>query len=112
MEYKIEIYEKPNRKKPFDDWLEDQDISIRAMLTAKLDRVSLGNFSNCEIVREGISEIKIDKGPGYRIYYNMAGVKMLLILCGGIKKTQRKDIEKAIEYLEDYKARGKKYGKK
>lgn len=112
MEYKIEIYEKQNKQRPFNIWLEDQDLTTRAMIRAKLDRVSCGNFSTCEFVRNGISEIKIDKGPGYRIYYNMAGLKMLLIVWAGIKKTQKKDINKAIEYLEDYKIRGQKDGKK
>lgn len=112
MEYKIDIYKKLNKQCPFDLWLEDLDLPIRAMIRAKIDRVSLGNFSTCESVRDGVSEIKIDKGPAYRIYYGTIGVKTLLILCAGIKKTQHKDIEKAIEYLSEYKARGKKYGKK
>lgn len=112
MEYKIDYYQKLNKKIPFDDWLEDQDVPVRAMINVRLDRLSFGNFSNCEPVREGISEVKIDKGPGYRIYYSMIGLKVVMIWNAGIKKTQSQDINKAIEYLEDYKARGKKHGKK
>ncbi len=112
MEYKIDTYKKPNKQCPFDLWLEEQDIGVRSMIRAKLDRISLGNFSTCEPVREGVNEVKIDKGPGYRIYYGTIGIKLLLILCAGIKKTQKKDIAQAIEYLKEFKARGKKHGKK
>ncbi len=112
MEYKIDYYQKLNKKIPFDDWLEDQDVNVRSMINVRIDRLSLGNFSNCDPVREEVSEVKIHKGPGYRIYYNMIGFKVVLILNAGIKKTQSRDIDKAIEYLVDYKARGKKHGKK
>jgi putative addiction module killer protein len=112
VEYKIDYYKKSNYKIPFNDWLEDQDVHVRAMINVRIDRLSFGNFTNCEPVRENISEVKIHKGPGYRIYYNMIGLKVVLILNAGIKKTQPKDIGKAIEYLADYIARGKKYGKK
>jgi putative addiction module killer protein len=112
VEYKIDYYEDLNNKIPFDDWLEDQDINVRAMINVRIDRLSFGNFSNCELVRENVSEVKIHKGPGYRIYYNKIGLKAILILNAGIKKTQSKYIDKAIEYLTDYKARGKKHGKK
>ncbi len=58
------------------------------------------------------SEIKIDSGPGYRIYYSVVGATILLLLCSGTKRTQKRDIEKAQEYLHDYQVRGKNYGKK
>jgi putative addiction module killer protein len=110
--YTIKYYERKNGCQPAYDWLEDQDSTIRSLIRAKIDRVSLGNFSTCESVCKGISEIKIDVGPGYRIYYSMTGLTIILLLCAGTKRTQSKDIKKAQEYLEDYKSRGKTHAKK
>jgi putative addiction module killer protein len=106
--YQIKVYQRKNKDLPFDDWLEDQDSTIKNMILAKLQRISLGNFGICKFLGDGISEIKIDIGPGYRIYYSLIGTTLVLLLCAGTKRTQQKDIEKAQEYLKDYKARGSK----
>jgi putative addiction module killer protein len=68
-----------------------------------------GNFSNVRSVGSGVSEYKIDFGPGYRIYFGRDGYTLIILLTGGTKKTQSKDIEKAKIFWQEYKAR-KKHG--
>ena len=92
------------------DWLASlEDLKARARIAARLDRLSLGNFGDCRPLREGVSELRIDWGPGYRVYYAMLGRTCVLLLCGGDKRRQASDIKRAIEHLEDFKegTRGK-----
>ena len=91
------------------DWLGDlNDAQARARIVARIDRLSLGNFGNCKTLREGVSELRIDWGPGYRMYYAMLGRTCVLLLCGGDKRKQSSDIVRAIRYLRDYKERTSK----
>jgi putative addiction module killer protein len=69
-----------------------------------LQRVCAGNWKN---VGGGVCELRIDHGPGYRVYYGQEGETLILLLCGGTKRTQAKDIEKAHAYWKDYKARSR-----
>jgi putative addiction module killer protein len=88
------------------DWLAAlEDLQARARIAARLDRLSLGNFGDCKALREGVSELRIDWGPGYRVYYAMLGRTCVLLLCGGDKRRQSSDMKRAIEYLEDFKER-------
>jgi putative addiction module killer protein len=88
------------------DWLASlKDLKARARIAARLDRLSLGSFGDCKPLREGVSELRIDWGPGYRVYYAMLGRTCVLLLCGGDKRRQASDIKRAIEYLEDFKER-------
>lgn len=73
----------------------------------RIDRLSLGNFGDCKALREGVSELRIDWGPGYRVYYALLGTECVLLLCGGDKRRQSSDISRAIKYLQDYKERTK-----
>lgn len=68
-------------------------------------RVEAGNLGDYRSVGEGIFELRIDYGPGYRIYFGQIGITIVLLLCGGDKSTQEQDIRKAIEYWEDYRSR-------
>ena len=90
------------------DWLAGLDAHLRARIVARIDRLSLGNFGDCKSLREGVSELRIDFGPGYRMYYAMLGRTCVLLLCGGDKRKQASDITRAIEYLYDYKERTRK----
>ena len=90
------------------DWLAGLDAHLRARIAARIDRLSLGNFGDCKFLRAGVSELRIDFGPGYRMYYAMSGRTCLLLLCGGDKRKQASDITRAIEYLRDYKERTRK----
>lgn len=110
--YTLKVYESKSGKLPFHDWLIAlSDEKTRQIIRARLGRMELGNFGHCEPVGTGISELKIDFGPGYRIYFTLTGKTIVLLLCAGNKKTQSKDIKKAKEYFQDYKMRGPAHGK-
>lgn len=100
----IEIFCTTNGKKPFVSWLESlKDKKIRYRIKERLDRIALGNMGDCKPIREGVSELRLDFGPGYRIYFAEEKQKIVILLCGGDKSTQEKDIKKAIQYWEIYR---------
>ena len=107
MQYKIEIFKTLNSKLPYFEWLDSLDDYDASKISIRLERLSLGNFSNCEPVGDGVHEIKLNFGPGYRIYFIAIDAYNILVLNAGLKKTQAKDIKKAKEYLKDYNMRGK-----
>lgn len=108
MEYTLKVYESLNGAQPLMDWLRGlKDLKARTAIRMRLDRMKLGNFGQCEPVGEGVSEMKIDLGPGYRVYFGMIGRTIVLLLCGGDKKTQNKDIRHALDYFRDHKRREK-----
>lgn len=78
----------------------------KVAIEMRLDRFEMGNFGLCKSLGGGLYELKIDIGPGYRIYYGKVGRQIILLLSGGDKKSQQKDIDKSREYLRDYKLRG------
>ncbi|HEY6348505.1 MAG TPA: type II toxin-antitoxin system RelE/ParE family toxin [Candidatus Angelobacter sp.] len=96
-------YVDENQKEPFQDWLDDLDSRIRNVIQARLIRVRNGNFGDCHGVGEGVSELRIDVGPGYRVYFGQDGDQVIL-LNGGTKKSQGRDIEDARDYWRDYNA--------
>ena len=103
-EREVENYVRPDGRCPFEDWMTSlRDQRARARIRTRIDRVQLGNLGNCEPVGGGVSELKIDYGPGYRVYFGQIGTKLVILLCGGDKSSQSEDIRKAIEYWEDYK---------
>jgi len=80
----------------FDQWLRDlRNRTARAKITGRIDRLSQGNPGHVRPVGEGVSEMKVDTGPGYRIYYKQTGKTIIVILCGGDKSSQDSDIRKA-----------------
>lgn len=88
------------------EWLASlRDIKARARILARIDRVASDNFGDCKLLRDGISELRIDHGPGYRLYFSVIGMQVVLLLCGGDKRTQASDIKKAIAFLSDFKER-------
>ena len=109
----IEIYETATGKRPFEIWFKEiKEIHTRAKILTRLDRLKLGNFGDCKILQEGVGELRIHYGPGIRIYYGKIRNKVVLLLCGGDKTSQDRDIAKAKEYLKDYQSRESGYGKK
>lgn len=88
---------------PFDDWVEGlKDKKTEAIVATRLNRVIQGNFGQCRKLEGGIQELKIDFGPGFRVYFAEDGETIVVLLCGGDKSTQSKDIAKAKEYWADY----------
>ena len=82
----------------FDHWYDGlRDRQGRARIAARLRRVELGNFGDVKPVGSGVSELRIDCGPGYRVYLTQRGLEVVILLVGGDKRTQSKDIEAAIE---------------
>ena len=78
---------------------------MHAGLATRIARVAVGNFGDTEPVGEGVLELRVDWGAGYRDYFARLGQVVVLLLCGGDKRTQQKDIERAKAYFQDYKAR-------
>ena len=100
----VENYVRSDGRCPFEDWMNSlRDERARARIRTRIARVRLGNLGNCEPVGNGVLELKIDYGPGYRVYFGQVGTKLVILLCGGDKSSQSKDIRRAIEYWEDYK---------
>ena len=101
--FEIEIYQTSLGKEPFNQWLEGLDKGALARIDARLTRIERnGNFGDCEPVGEGVFEIKFDFGPGYRIYFGYKTNTNLILLLGGYKKGQQKNIDKAKEYWHEY----------
>lgn len=104
----LRIYSDSQNRQPLTQWLADlKDIRARAQIRARLARVGAGNIGDCKPLRDGVQELKIDYGPGYRVYLSRQGPVMVLLLCGSDKGDQSRAINQAIDYLNDWKQRGK-----
>jgi len=91
---------------PFKDWLSKlADRQARARILTRLQRLSAGNFGDCKPISDGLWELRIDCGAGYRVYYNRAGGRLVLLLIGGDKRKQPADIDTALRYLKEWKRR-------
>jgi putative addiction module killer protein len=100
----IQIYRLPNGRRPFTEWLESiQDTSTQDRVLARLERLEDGNLSDCRVVGEGVFELRLHFGAGYRIYFGQVGNTIILLLCGGDKSSQTRDIERAKIYWLEYK---------
>lgn len=92
---------------PFEEWLGNlKDSKARMRIRARIVRLETGNFGDSKGLRDGVQEIRIDYGPGYRVYISRQGKVIVLLLCGSDKKDQDRAIVKAIDYLKDWKRRG------
>ena len=97
-----------NGEEPLTTWLENlKDLKGRAKIRARINQIRSGNPGNFKMVAPSIMEMKIDYGPGYRVYYSRVGSITILLLCVGDKTTQKSDIRTALEYLDDYKRRSR-----
>lgn len=93
-------------KDVFDDWLSRlADARTQAKVAVRVNRLAAGNFGDCKHLRHGLCELRIDWGPGYRVYYVMLSRASVLILCGGDRGKQSRDIDRAFGYFKDYKER-------
>lgn len=93
-------------RSPFREWLHSlRDPQTRARIRIRLNRVRLGNLGDCRPVGEGVSELRLDFGPGYRVYLGQEGDALVILLCGGVKRTQAHDIATAKEFWRSYRRR-------
>ncbi len=99
------IYKASTGKEPFIEWLLDLDKTTRATITSRLKRISLGNFGDCKLLKQasGVWELRIDCDSGYRIYFGKEDSAIVVLLIGGDKRSQERDIAKAQRYWLDYK---------
>ncbi|MDH4122264.1 MAG: type II toxin-antitoxin system RelE/ParE family toxin [Deltaproteobacteria bacterium] len=90
----------------FQDWLDRiRDNKARAAIIMRVIRLEAGNPGDHKSLRDGILELRIDVGAGYRVYYARMGEKLILLTCGGHKKSQSRDIKKAVELLKNWEKR-------
>lgn len=106
MKKELRIYRTSKGKEPFTEWLESlKDKIIKAQITNRLNRVTYGNYGDHKSVGNGVYELRIHYGTGYRIYFAEQEKTLVLLLIGGSKKTQDKDIQKARQYWEEFRER-------
>ncbi len=106
--FEILWYVEESGKIPFNEWVSSlKDKKVRAVIDARLSRLSLGLMGDCKTIQGAgdIRELRIDFGAGCRVYFSQVGKKIVLLLIGGDKSTQSKDIKKAKLFLEDYNRR-------
>jgi putative addiction module killer protein len=102
----LRYYQARSGRRPFVEWLGRLvDRQARARIEARLAIVASGSFGDAKPVGNGVMELRIDWGPGYRVYFARDGQVVVLLLCGGDKRTQDKDIRHAKDYFHDYKRR-------
>ncbi|MDB5429528.1 MAG: Addiction module killer protein [Caulobacter sp.] len=103
----VREYLTPAGDSPFGAWFDDLDARAAAKVTMALVRIGQGNLSNVKGVGAGVFEYRIDFGPGYRVYFGKDGETIVVLLAGGTKKRQQRDIEDAQARWQDYKDRKK-----
>lgn len=100
--YEIELYTLPDGEIPFSAWLSKLDKRNQARIVKRIARLEEGNFGDFKTVGDGVFELRFFFGSGYRVYYGLDGETLVLLLTGGDKKTQNKDIKIAKQYWQEY----------
>lgn len=105
IKYELQIYSDKRGAEPFTQWLESLENVQRYRVKARLTRLAVGNFGDYKQIGSGIYELRFITNSGYRIYYGIRNNEIVILLNGGNKGSQQKDIAKAKEYFEDYNTR-------
>ena len=101
--FELYYYQTTDGRIPYREWLDTVSNPVAyAAIQSRTDRLKRGLFGDCEPVGQGVWELRIDTGPGYRMYYARSGKLMVLLLCGGDKRKQTADINKAKDFWKDY----------
>lgn len=111
MPYTAKRYQMENGEVPFSVWMKKmrrKDPTAALRVDSRIARAMGGNFGDHKFERDGVWELRIDYGPRYRVYYSIEDGEIILLLIGGNKKTQTADLDKAVEYLQDFKKRSRK----
>jgi len=99
----VVVYAKENGEEPFTEWLYSlRDVMARKRILVRVSRLQQGNYGDCEPVGEGVRELRMFFGSGYRVYFGEQDDAIVVLLCGGDKGSQRKDIEQAKVFWEEY----------
>lgn len=98
----IRIFQDRRGREPFTEWVQSLSRQYRARVFARLDRFETGNFGDCKSIGDGVFELRLPFGAGYRIYFGEVGTTIVLLLCGGDKSSQKRDVGKAKEYWNIY----------
>jgi putative addiction module killer protein len=102
----IQTYRSEDGHEPYAHWLARlADRQARARMVVRVQRMAADNFGDCKPLDGGVWELRIDCGPGYRVYYALAGRRVVLLLVGGDKRRQRADIAAALRYWQDWQRR-------
>lgn len=105
--YRIEHYLTPRGlRDTYVDWLRGlRDVRAKVAIAHRVFRIERGNFGDHRFCREGVWEMRVHVGPGYRVYYAFSGRRVVLLLGGGDKRTQDSDIDRAVDYWQDWQRR-------
>ncbi len=91
---------------PYQQWLDKlKDLKGRVAIQRRIDRLTEENFGDHKFCQDGVWELRVDFGPGYRVYYTREGKTIVLLLCGGSKRTQAADVKESVRYWRDYQRR-------
>jgi len=102
----IRLYRTSGGTVPFSEWFDCLgDIRAQQRIDARLARIRVGNFGDAKAVGDGVLELRLDFGPGYRIYFGQEGRTIVVLLCGGDKSSQKRDIKKAKQFWLNYQER-------
>jgi putative addiction module killer protein len=102
----VVVFRAHDGRVPFEEWLDElNDKKAVARVLARLARVRQGNLGDCKSVGEGVSELRVDYGPGYRVYFGQEGRTLVVLLGGGDKRTQDRDIRIAKQHWREFKAK-------
>ncbi len=104
-ELEVEIYTDANERCPFLEWRDSlKDVVAKAKIARRVERLSTGNLGDCKRLKkaDGVWELRLDFGPGYRLYFGREGRRIVVLLFGGTKRTQDADIDRAVTYWHDY----------
>jgi putative addiction module killer protein len=100
----IEIYQTTDGKEPYTDWFDSiKDVKTQARVMMRIRRLETGNLGDYKALGSGIFELRLDFGPGYRVYFGEKNKKLIILLAGGSKKTQKNDIVIAKQFWENYR---------
>ena len=100
----LQIYRDPNGREPFTEWLKSlRDRTTRKRIQNQIARIESGNLGDHKPIGDGVFELRLQFGPGYRIYFGEVDNTIILLLCGGDKSSQDRDIEQAKDYWQEYK---------
>jgi len=104
--YEVRQYLTRDGRDLFNEWrVRIRDVKAKIAIDRRVNRIELGNFGDHKFCRDGVWELRIDIGPGYRVYYALAGTRVVLLLVGGDKRAQDQDIDRACAYWRDWQTR-------